>query len=142
VVEWLRARGGKAGITLRKLGAELGFSAPRVHRAIQHLATTGILRADLSSRGTVLELVCPPAVSPPVAATDAADAPVASVIEWLRRRGGKAEVSMRKLGADPCCSGAKAHKDVRGLADLGILKVVPGKRSSLLEITRPVPQLS
>jgi hypothetical protein len=60
IIEWLRTRGGKADVTMRALGADLGCSAPKIHRVIRELAAVGVLRASFSSRGTTLELVTLP----------------------------------------------------------------------------------
>jgi hypothetical protein len=56
LIGWLEARGGKARIALRALGAELGCSAAKVHGRVRSLASIGALKVTPGSRSTFLEL--------------------------------------------------------------------------------------
>jgi len=57
------------------------------------------------------------------------------IIGWLEARGGTARTNMRVLGAELGCSAAKVHARARRLAAAGALRVTPGSRSTLLELT-------
>jgi hypothetical protein len=59
IVDWVRARGGKANATTRGIGADLGCSNTKVHNEIRRLVAARILRATFGSRGTFLELLDP-----------------------------------------------------------------------------------
>jgi hypothetical protein len=57
-----------------------------------------------------------------------------AVEEWLHLQGGKAHISMRRLGADLSCSSSKAHDEVRRLVASGVLTATPGPRGTLIEL--------
>jgi hypothetical protein len=57
-----------------------------------------------------------------------------AVEQWLHLQGGKAHVSMRRLGADLSCSPSKAHDEVRRLAASGVLTATPGPRGTSLQL--------
>jgi predicted transcriptional regulator len=53
---WLRAKGGRASTSMRRLALELGRSPAGVHVEIGRLAALGVLTAQAGPRGTVLTL--------------------------------------------------------------------------------------
>jgi len=53
---WLRAKGGAAQTSMRRLALELGRSPAGVHVEIGRLAAAGVLTAAAGPRGTVLML--------------------------------------------------------------------------------------
>jgi hypothetical protein len=57
-----------------------------------------------------------------------------AVEQWLHLQGGKAHISMRRLGLDLTCSPSKVHDEIRRLAASGVLTATPGPRGTLIEL--------
>jgi hypothetical protein len=57
VTAWLRARGGKAQTSMRRLAGELGSSLASTHSELRCLQAAGVIRLTVTKSSTTLELL-------------------------------------------------------------------------------------